>query len=170
MGLSIDEILQRATPRVEEARVCIDGALLGEHSRLTRELEEIQRPRSGRKMGGASPEAKALAQRIVDLEGEIEKAKVTFTFTAMSAAAQGSLRARFPGRGPAGWDVEKGAAAYIAACSLDPKMSEEQAEALCERIGAGGATELFNAAQNATNGATNIAPFALASALTTGSV
>ena len=114
-------------------------------------------------------EAREIAQRVLDVEAEIEKAKIPFTFAAISPSAQGEIRARFPSKSSTGWDVEKGAAAYIAACSVDPKMTEEQAEVLCVKLGSGGATELFNAAWNATNEGTSPAFSVRASALIGGS-
>lgn len=166
MGLSIEEILAQASPRVEWARVCIDGELIGEHSRLTRELEELQRASEGKM--AAAPEARAKAQQIVEVEAAMEKAKVPFKFVGIGPAALSAIMARFPGQGSAGWNVEAGAAALIAACAAEPKMTEAQAGALCEKI-AGGATELFNAAWRATNSATNIPPSVRASALISGS-
>lgn len=167
MGLSIEEILAKASPRVEYARVCVDGELLGEHSRLVAELEELRQASAG-KMGD-SAEARAKAEQIVAVEASIEKAKVPFKFGGIGPEAFAKIRDRFPSSRPPGWDVLMGAPALIAACALEPKMTEEQAEALCAKVAAGGATELFDAAWRATNEATNTPPSVRASALISGS-
>jgi hypothetical protein len=167
MGLSIDEILSKAQPRVEHTRVCLDGELLGEHSRLSDELDELQRAAGPAKLGG-NPEALALAEKIQAVEAKIEKAKVPFKFKGIGSQEFAAIMARFPSSGPQGWNVQMGAPALIAACAIDPSMTEEQATQLCAQI-AGGATQLFEAAWRATNEATNTPPSVRASALISGS-
>lgn len=160
---SIEEILEKATPRVEFVRVCIDGNLLGEHTRLSQELEDASKRSAGSKLSG-SAEARAIAEQLVQVEADMEKAKVPFKFGGIGPVQLGKLTGRFPGKGSAAWDPEAGAAALIAACALDPVMTEAQAEALCEKV-AGGASELFAAAWRACNEATNVHPSVRASAL-----
>ena len=85
--------------------------------------------------------------------------EVTFKFRGISAAAYSAIQERFPTEGNrGGWDVIKGAHALLAACAIDPVMTEDQAARLVDQISNGQLDKLFSAALLATQGDSSV-PF-----------
>jgi hypothetical protein len=156
--LSIEDILKLANPRTEVARVCIDGRLLGRHKDLTARLTAAP---------DGSAEAAELRQQVAETEAAIAERRVPFTFAGIPYARRLDIERRFPRDDDRpGWDVVKGAHALIAACAVDPPMTEDQAGKLLEALSEGAADELFSAALLATQEGTAVAPLGPASAST----
>jgi hypothetical protein len=165
---SIDDILARAKPRVETATICLAGDLRAEHSRLSAELERVQQASVG-KMAGA-PEARELAERIQQVEGEMAEAMQEFRFAGISSYALAELQERFPPREGKreSWNASAAEPALVAACAADPAMTEAEAEALRKAIAQGDWDSLVAAAWNATTSRESV-PFSVrASVLTAG--
>jgi hypothetical protein len=162
--LSIEDILEATRPREEVARICLDGRLLGRHTQLTRLLDDLDGLTIGPPTTG---EAQRVAEEIRAVEEQIEAAKVEFRFAGLSSYEFDRLQKRFPREGDKpGWDVTAGAAALVAACAIAPKMTEEQATALEQKLQDGAWTDLFNAAWSCTTGRGSVPPSVRASALT----
>lgn len=160
--LSIEDILKLANPRTEVVRVCIDGALIGRHRSLMQRLAELE-PK-GRASMASNPEAAEVRRQIADVEAGIEERKVPFKFAGIPYAQHKAIEERFPrADGDRGWDVAAGSFALIAACAVDPPMTEDQVQELLGKLHEGAADELFSAALLATQGGTSVAPLGPAS-------
>lgn len=170
---TIEEILARAKPRAEVARICLAGDLRVEHTRLSEELDQLTERAGVRKMSGtASGEARQLAGRIQELEQDMAKATEEFRFNGISEETLEALRERFPAREGKRetWNVSAAGAALVAACAVEPPMTEPQAEMLRKSLAQGDWDTLVEAAWTATASKDQSIPFSeRASVLTTGS-
>jgi hypothetical protein len=75
-----------------------------------------------------------------------------FSFKGIGKGRLAAIKRRFPvPKGQQGdWDANAGAEAFIAACSYDPVMTEDQVKTLSDRIGNGQLDRLFTSAWLAT--------------------
>ena len=130
--------------RTATTSVLLRQDLAREHARLQTELNEALRDDANY---NRTPQAPVIAQRIADLEAEIESAKVTFTFRALprreyvdlisahpptkKQLADLATKSSDPLRKPSlEFDPERFPIALIAACSFDPVMSEDDVRRL----------------------------------------
>ena len=170
---SIEDILARAKPRVEVVSICLAGDLRAEHKRLVDELERVQEAAIGRKMTDSNGEATQLAERVQQVEADIGKAMQEFQFKGISEPELDALRDRFPPREGKRetWNTIAGAPALVAACAVEPKMTEAQADMLRKSLAQGDWDTLVETAWVATNSRDQSIPFSVrASVLTGGSV
>lgn len=169
---SIEDILARAKPRTEVTTICLVGDLRAEHTRLTTELETLQQMQPTRKMTAGTGEMRAVAERIQQLEVDIQKAMQEFQFRGISEPELEALRDRFPPREGKRetWNVVAASPAFVAACAVEPTMTEAQAEQLRKSLAQGDWDTLVEAAWSATNSRDQSIPFsARASVLTASS-
>lgn len=157
---SIEEILARAKPRVEVAAICLAGDLRVEHARLTAELDQLQLASVGRKMTGGG-EARQVAERIQQLEVDMTKAMQEFQFKGISEVDLEELRERFPPREGKRetWNVTAAGPALVAACGVEPSMTEAQATMLRKSLAQGDWDTLVEAAWTATSSRDQSIPF-----------
>lgn len=166
-----EDILARAKARETSVDLCLAGDLLAEHERLSGELERVSRDyeasRATRSLADADP-AHEIAEQIRDLEERITEQTVSFRFRAIPRSKYRELESAHPGRPDKqeAWNPETFAPALIAACSLDPKMSDADVHRLMDHLNAGQAEALFEAAWTACNEAPRVPFSAAASALT----
>jgi hypothetical protein len=168
---TIEEILAKAKPRTEVISICLAGDLRAEHNRLVAELDRLdeQAVVAPRKMGTSNGEARGIAERIQALEAEMGKASQEFRFQGISEDALEGLRERFPPREGKRetWNVSAAGPALVAACAVEPPMTEAQAEMLRKSLAQGDWDLLVEAAWTATSSRDASVPFsARASALT----
>lgn len=169
--LSIDEVLAQARPKTTTVRVCLRGDLLGQHEALERELAEARRLDESENRHAEAP---GVARRLQELEAEIDKAQVQFTFEAVGQKAWTDLGAEHP---PTEADREVGLefngrtfpVAAIAASAVEPKMSVEQAQQLFTRLNFGQWRVLWGGCLAANVEGTDVPFSAAASAVLRGS-
>jgi hypothetical protein len=165
---SIEDVLGKIKVPVRAVQVCLDADLQAEHDELTARLEVLRRE-SRAKMGDSS-EAREIAERVTELEHRMRESEVTFKFRGLTKAGLAKLYERFPppeGKALA-WDVETGAYALLAACAVEPTMTEDQAQRLLDSVSQGHADRLVGAAWLASTGSTQVPFSARASELTGG--
>lgn len=139
--MDLDDFLAAATPRTVTVKVCAAGELAARHQTLVAEWQKALSDTKGRSLGG-DPLALDLAQQIVDLEDEMEGFTKAFTFRALSRNAWLDLVGEHP---PTKAEREQGetvhprtfAVAAIAACSVDPKITLEQARVMADTVSPG---------------------------------
>lgn len=168
---TIEEILARAKPRVEVASICLAGDLRAEHTRLVKELDVLAEKGGARKMMTSGGEARAVAERVQQLEADMAKAMQEFQFKGISESDLEALRDRFPPREGKRetWNVSAAGPALVAACAVEPSMTEAQAEMLRKSLAQGDWDVLVEAAWQATSARDQSVPFSVrASALTAG--
>jgi hypothetical protein len=92
-----DQVHTTRQPVTETEEICVRNDLLAEKKRLERALIEA-RSKDRRDDGGlaSKPTAPKIAQAIVDLEKEIEKATVAFTFREIGQATWNKLMGENP--------------------------------------------------------------------------
>lgn len=171
MSQNIDEVLAQATPKTTTVRVCLRGDLLAQHEQLERELAEARRLDE---VENRHVEAPGIARRLQELEAEIDKAQVEFTFAAVGQKAWTDLGAEHP---PTDADREAGLdfngrtfpVAAIAASAVDPKMSVEHSAKLFEKLNFGQWQLLWGACLAANVEGTSVPFSAAASAVLRGS-
>lgn len=138
---SIEDILAQAQPVTRAVRLCLRGDLIAEREALERELLIA---RQGDLRENRIPEATAVAERIAELEAETDAASVEFKIKAVTRTEWVALLKAHPPTDEereAGNDFGEGmAAAALAACSVDPEMSLEQAQQLLDTV----STRQFN--------------------------
>lgn len=166
---SIEEILAKAKPRVEEISICLAGDLRAEHSRLVAELEKLQERQIGQKLTGVSGEVRQAAEQIQQLEGEMEKSIQVFRFKGASDDTLESLRERFPPREGKRetWNFTAAGPSLVAACAVEPSMSEAQAELLRKTLAQGDWDSLVETAWSATASRDQALPFSVRASVLT---
>jgi hypothetical protein len=143
---NIDDVLARTRPARRSVDICLDGSLRGR-------LEDLQaRWRAAVDYDREHNEpdtAPAIAAQIAALRDEVDAATVTFTVEAIGAAPWRRLVAEHPP--PTDdlegwrWNLETFPPAAVAASCIDPKMSEDQAAELAERLSDAQWGKLFGA-------------------------
>lgn len=165
---TVEDVLAKAKVPVRSVALCLDADLQAEHDELSAHLEVLRRE-SVSKMGQGS-EAKEVADKIRHLEDEMRGSEVTFKFRGLTRRSLSRLQERFPAPDPnpqgLAWDVNKGAAALLAASAVEPVMTEEQAEQLLDTVSEGHASRMVGAAWLASTGSTQVPFSARASELT----
>jgi len=165
MADSFEDLIGEFESPIRSVGICKKGSLWREYDELREQLDAMQGQGNARMR--QSTDAVAVAQRLRDLEEEMREHTVRFTFRGASKSKLAAIKKRFPPAKGQGidWDPVAGAAAFIASCSHEPKMTEAQVEQLEERIGHGQLDKLFSAAWAATTDDTTVPKSARASAL-----
>lgn len=163
---SIEDILAEATPRERTVMVCIRGDLLGEADRLQDELNRVSTDWEPADLTDVHP-GRELAVKLKELREQIKAAERPFKLRYIGDKAYSDLMAANPAKEDSqAFDSDAFPRALIAACCVDPVMTEEQVAALFEKINQGEVKKLFDAAWDVHN-SSEMVPFSLlASALT----
>lgn len=150
--MSIDEILDQATPPEKTVPICLAGHMQAEFEELERDLAIARdKPAEGTLAGGANPLATQIAQQIVELRERMREHTKVFRFRGLSRRAFSDLIAKYP---PSKEDEAEGkdvdwetfGVALIAACAVDPAMTEEKAGKLVDVLTSAQYDSLFAAA------------------------
>ena len=155
----IKDILARAKPREHSVRVCVAGDLAAEYDRLQAELAQVAtwQPQS---MAEENP-ASDIAERMSALQEEMKGAEVEFVFRALGRKAWSDLVAQHPGKTSEDpWDDETLGPALVAACAIDPVMTDGDVEELFETLNVGQRQQLIEGAWQ-VNGEATAVPFSL---------
>lgn len=102
----IDALIDGAALPQRSVDLCLRGDLQAEWETLDKALADTQRPGFD-SLGGDTPEAEAIAERMETLRDQMAKATVTFTFQAVSGRRWAALLAEHPVPED-GTDAEKG--------------------------------------------------------------
>lgn len=165
MSVSIDDLIGRVKSPVRSVTICLNADLQAEHDELNEQLEAMRREQATT-MGGSGAGVE-IATRLREIESEMRSSEQVFKFRGISSHAIRAIQDRFPAREGKreAWDAEAGSSAVIAACSVEPKMTEEQAVRLVDVLSHGQTDKLFTAAWIATTGTSSVPFSARASAL-----
>jgi len=161
----VSDLLAARKPRSKTVRLVLDGGSTVALDLLKNELSnlKLQERVNGRDetLGSQIP---LKERQILELEAEIMKSAVEFTFHAIGRGRLEELKAKFPPTAEQ-WDVyreqaaanplmaavprfdpEGMAAEFLAACAVDPVMTVEEAGALWDGLSDGEAAQLWEAA------------------------
>lgn len=157
---SIDDIIAKAVLPEKKVRIPIGvGALADEHDDLDAQLKALKDWEPAH-LAEADPRV-AIAERILDLEAEMSASEVEFRFRALGRPKYRALRDAHPGTAEQRFNPDTFPEALIAACSVEPKMSEADVAALFDVITDGSVEILFMAAYSINEGLSRV-PFSKA--------
>lgn len=148
MGQRFVDVRAAFVAREKVVTLITDGGLLAEHERMAGELAEANRQTRTSLADGA--ELRDLAAQVAALESQIADSRVVFRLRGLGRNKFRHLLAEHPSpddNGP--FDRDTFPVALIAACSLDPVMSETDVNDLADVISDGQFDELFSAAWDA---------------------
>jgi hypothetical protein len=164
----IDTIIDTVTPAEATTEICIRGDLLAKADDLHRALDEHAEWEPSH-LSGPDPRA-PLREQLKQLHDEMRASTVRFRFRTLNDKEASDLLAKHPspkddkGLERYDWDPQTYPAALVAACALEPVMSEEQAGRLFDRLNLTQRNELFGTAWRANNREVDIPFFEAASA------
>lgn len=132
--MNLDELIATAQPRTEKVRVCARGDLVAAHAEAVQALDLAARTDDS--LSG-SENTRAAATRVKEIEDEQEASTVTFTLAAVSRRRWADLLAEHTPskeqrRSGLDHDPDRFPVAAVAACVIDPEMSEDQARQLAD--------------------------------------
>lgn len=158
--LDILDVIKRAKPREHTVQVCLAGDDAAEVERLERELATLADAWEPTSLGDKHPGEKA-AKQIAAIRTRMQKSVVEFRFRALGATAWSDLVAAHPGESKQeAWNVKTFPIALLAACCVDPVMTVEQAQTLCEQLNEGQRGDLHAAVWEVNASATSV-PFSV---------
>lgn len=149
MTLTTAQLIEQAKPRTITVPVCARGDLVDAHDAATSELA-THRGDSGSLAGGADASIAAVAQRVSDIEAEMEASTVPYKVQSIGRKAWADLKAlHLPTREQAkqGLDVNMGTfpQAAIAASCVEPSVSPAESEQLTQVLPEGEWNKLWSA-------------------------
>lgn len=161
--LSWDDIKKRREPARATVTVCLSQEIIDELMRLDEELAEARRE-DRRHEGELSytPRAKAIADKIVELEAQKADNEVEFVFQEIPRAKWNVLmRTHGPTKeqrreGITRFNPETFTPVALAASAVSPPLTDEQAKELCAEWSEGEVQRLFAAVLSANMGERHI--------------
>lgn len=162
---TLADIRARYSPRERSVPIVMAGGLLEEHRAL---VEQLQVASAAPQISLAgNPEAVELAARVVDLEQQIAEATVSMRFRGIGGNTFRQLLRDHPATEDGGqFDAATFPPALVAACAVDPKLTEAEAVELAGIVTDGQWDELFAAAWDCCREVDGVPFSKLASALT----
>jgi hypothetical protein len=162
----IEAIIDRAQLPETTVALCLDGPMVAQYERL-----EVQLRQAGPATSlGDESSAEAVAEAMRVLRVQMLDAQVTFTLRALPPRQFSGLRAKIPVQAD-GQDQSEHDEAYhqwvcqlLAACAVEPTMTAQQADQLCDRLSEGQWGSLGNAAW-AVNTSRQDVPFSAAASV-----
>lgn len=143
---TLDDLLATAAPRETLVSVCGRGDLVALHDELTEQLAAG----AGEPTLGGDPQIVAIAERIGEVEAEIDASSLTFRLRGLSRKAWADLLAKYP---PTREQLKRGLdnneltfpQAAIAATVVEPELSVAKSEELAESLPMGEWMKLWTA-------------------------
>ena len=165
MSWSVDDFLDDFEAPTTEARICPRADLLEEHKAAERRLVE-----SGQSSGSLAGEARDLAQQVRDLEEQIEQTTRSIKFRALSRRRWRTLLAehhplKVHKADGLDFNPETFPVAAIAACAVDPPLTQEQAERLADALPLGEFEKLWQSVLAVNLGVSDTPKSVLATAI-----
>lgn len=145
----IDEILGQVKLPEKSVPLCLRADLQAEFEELDRQLAAAKEKR-GRTLAGDGGDALTIAELMEELRSQMREHTYSFKLRALPKRAWSDLLAKHPAKdGDEGeYDTETFPVAALAACCIDPVMSEDKAGQLVDRISQGQWNELWLALIN----------------------
>lgn len=168
MTFSVDDFLGEFEPPTVEVRVCPRADLLEQHRLLDRQLAEASTKSAGGSLAG--DDTRTLADEVTALEERIEQATRTFKFRALSRRRWRSLLGAHPPlkqhkADGLDFNPETFPVAAIAACAVEPAMTDEQAEKVADAIPLGEFEKMWAAVLQVNLGASDTPKSVLATTI-----
>lgn len=141
---SIDDILGQIKLPERIYNLCVRADLRGEWEQAEQTLAaaEVEARDS---LAGMSAAGKAIAKRLRELEAQMAEHTVPIALRALTHRALSDLLAAHPPReDEASFNVDTFGVGLLAACAVNPAMTEEQAGQLIDRLTHGQWDDLFN--------------------------
>lgn len=134
MTFDVDEIIAKAAPRTREVQVCLDPGLITAHEAAVLDLQQAMAEDDG--LVG-SDAVRTAAERVEEVERQIDQATHTFVLRSVSRREWADLLAKYPPSAEqrrAGHDADpdRFPVAAVAACLVEPALSEQQVRKLAE--------------------------------------
>lgn len=151
----IKAIIKKTKPVQAEATICLDGTLFPVRDKIREQLDGLEDWES-QSLSDVDPRT-ALKAELAVVEQKMRDASQTFTFKSIGGKASSDLLAEHPspkddkGEDKYAFDPATYPVALVAAASLDPAMSLEDAEALFDVLNLAQRNDLFNAAFSASS-------------------
>lgn len=164
---NIDEFLDGLKLPEDGVPIVMRGDLQARFEELERQLQDARRKPETDSLVGTSGEARRIAEEIETLRQEMQGHVRVILLRALPRKAWSDLVKEHPPRkqdAPADHNRETFPVAALAACSVKPKMSTEQAGRLVDRVTQGQWTALWNKIIE-LNGGSGEVPFSVASSV-----
>lgn len=160
MGRSLAELLAGYKPPTRDVPVCFDLAAVVEYETLR--AEHAAAAAADDSISAGDPDG-TYTSRLADLEERIRGATETFTVKALSQTEWSDLVARCPDDNPdlvlrLAFDIEKLMTLSIAACTVEPAMTADEAQQLRATLSKPQVEALSNTIWELNNQATSV-PF-----------
>lgn len=157
MSFSVDDFLGEFEAPTVEVRICPRADLLEQHRQLDRRLVEESTKGAGTLASGPP---KDLADQLLALERDIDAATRTFRFRALSRRRWRSLLGAHPPlkqhkADGLDFNPETFPVAAVAACAVEPEMTQEQAEKVADAIPLGEFEKMWAAVLQVNLGASD---------------
>jgi hypothetical protein len=167
---NIDEILGQIKLPERIYPLCLRADLRGRWEELNRKLRHAEAEATSSLAG---EDSSGVAEQIRDLEEEMAAATVNLQLRALRSKAWSDLLAKHPPRKDherdRAFNLDTFGSAMLAACSVDPIMSEDQAGHLIDSITQGQWDELTTVLWNLNNAGVDVPKSRLASEILQGS-
>lgn len=149
--MDIEEVLKRRQPPTKSVRLLLDQTLSDRFQQVEREAGRAKMRAENSNDRQVQIDAAELARQADDLKQQIEDAYVTFTFQGISRVDYNELLEAHPPTeehtaGGFEFDPDGFGPDLIAACSVDPEISPEQARRIWDEWTEAEVVRLFNAA------------------------
>jgi hypothetical protein len=168
---NFEDLVKTARLPEETKEICLRGDLQRRHEDLERELQDAQQADKENTSLAGGGRARKVAEQIRQVEAEMREHTHPFAFRALPSHEYRALVEQHPPRDDDQLDALYGANmssfphAVISACCIDPPMTVEQVEQLCEVLTDGQAMDLFMTAATLNRSPVDIPKSALASAV-----
>jgi len=160
--LDIEQIIEQARPTERSAPLCLRADLYAEFDELNEQLRAMRENANKDASLADSSDAVRIAQRLDELAAEMQANTQTFVFQALPRTRWVAMIKKHE-QPDGSLDMQKFPVALIAACSKTPKVTEEQAGRLLDKIAQGQVDALYLAAWQANTKLVDIPKSLLAS-------
>lgn len=146
MATSIDDILGQIRLPERVYNLCVRADLRAEWEQAEAEVEQAE-AESRTSLAGSSAAGRKAAKRVQELEREMAESTIPVRLRALTYKGLSDLLAKHPPREDkeeGGWNGDTFPVALLAACAVEPAMSEDQAGQLVDRLTNGQWDDLFN--------------------------
>lgn len=148
MATSIDDILGQIRLPERVYPLCTRPDLRGEWEQAEKDLARAETAARGATLAGGSPTVAQIAERIQQLEAEMEQHTFPIKLQALTHKGWSDLLAAHPPRedhdDDTAYNVDTFGVGLLSACAMDPVMDDEQAGKLIDSLTIGQWNELFN--------------------------
>lgn len=173
---NFDDILASAKLPEDAVEICLRGDLQRRHEDLERDLQAAREADDRASSLAEGGQARKVAEEIQRVEAEMREHTHPFAFRALPSREYRELVQEHPPREGDQYDALYGAnmltfpSVLISRCCIDPPMTVEQVEQLCDVLTDGQQTELFLCAARVNRDQVDVPKSVAASAILASSV